>query len=241
MSTKPWYRIRAKADDEAEVLIYDEIGQNWFGEGVTAERFIEDIQAIEAETLNVRINSVGGQVFEGLAIFNALKRHPSRVVTHVDGLAASIASVVALAGEEVRIAANAFLMVHNPHGIVIGNAGDMREMAATLDKIAGSLAETYVRRTGKSEDEVRAWMDGETWFTAEEAEEAGFVDVVTEEREIKAAGDLSRFRHVPEALRSRAEKRGQPEPEPEPEEDELDLALVALAAETERTLSRTLL
>lgn len=180
---KPWYRIEAAAKDEAEIYIYGEIGLNFWGEGIGSEQFIKDLNAIKAKTINVRINSVGGSVFEGLAIYNALERAKSHatVNTHVDSIAASIASIIALAGEKVHIASNAFMMVHNPHTIVWGNASDMREMAHTLDKIRDSLVGIYAKKSGKESSEVEAWLDGEkdgTWFSAEEALEAGLVDVI---------------------------------------------------------------
>lgn len=230
---KNWYSIRAASGDEAEILIYDEIGRDFFGEGIAAEQFIKEIAQIKAATLNVRINSVGGQVFDGLAIFNALDRHAARVVTHVDGIAASIASVIALAGDEVRIAANAFLMIHNPHGIAFGDAADMRAMAETLEKVGGSLVDIYAKRTEKPEGEVRAWMDAETWFTAAEAKEAGFVDEITVAQEIKASFDLSKFAKVPKDLAARLQVVAPDKPAGP------SLEVVQLAAASLRTLDRT--
>ena len=203
---KPWYQIRAAAGEAVEILIYDEIGRNFFGEGIAAEQFVKDLADIRGRALDVRINSVGGQVFEGLAIYNALARHDAKVTVHIDGIAASIASIIALAGQDVRIAANAFMMIHNPHGIAWGNSADMREMADTLEKIAGSLVGIYQERTGRSAEAVRAWMDGETWFTAAEAKEAGLVHQVVEAQleDVRASGDLTRFSNLPEPLKPRA-------------------------------------
>src|SRR5690606_25494897 len=134
------YRIEAKADDRAEILIYDEIGADpWTGTGIGADDFVRELRAIKAPRIDVRINSVGGSVFEGNAIYNALARHPAHVDVYIDGIAASIASVIAMAGDKIYIAANAHVMIHNPHGVVWGEAGDMRRMADTLDKIRGSL------------------------------------------------------------------------------------------------------
>ena len=199
---KNWYTIKAAHGDtpEAEILIYDEIGKNFWGEGTSAEQLVRDLAEIDADTINVRINSSGGSVFEGLAIHNALERHPAKVVTHVDGLAASIASVVALAGDEVRIAENAFVMIHDPWGGQVGNSRDMRSMADTLDKVGGSLVGVYAKKTGASEDQIAAWMADETWFNAADASSIGLVDTVTEAKKVKASGDLSRFTNVPESL-----------------------------------------
>ena len=196
-------QIIAAADkkNEAEVLIYDDIGASWFGDGVSAKQFVKDLAALEdVELLTVRINSAGGDVFDGLAIYNALKRNDAVVVVEIDALAASIASVIALAGDEVRMADNAFFMIHNARGLEWGTAEDMRAMAELLDKVGGSLANVYAEKTGKPLDEIEAWMNAETWFTAEEAKDAGFVDTLTKGKKMAACADLTAFRRVPKAL-----------------------------------------
>lgn len=202
-NSRAWYSIKAAAQPDAvDVLIYDEI--SWYG--VTAEDFVKDLQGISAKTINLRINSPGGSVFDGTAIYNALRAHPAKVVAHIDGVAASIASVIALAGDEVRMAANAFFMIHNPWGVTVGDAAEMRKMADVLDKIGGTLAATYSAKCGKPKDEVQALLDAETWMTAEEAKAFGFVDVVEDsDADAKANFDLSRFGNVPQALTSPAD------------------------------------
>lgn len=190
--------IRAQEDGVVEVLLYDEIG--FFG--IDADRFVRELNSIEAEEIRVRINSPGGDVFDGVAIYNAIRRHPARVTTHIDGLAASIASVIAMAGEEVLMAENAFLMIHEPWAIVIGAARDMREMADTLDLVSeNSILRAYAGKTGMDLDELREMLEAETWLGSERAKELGFVDQITEENEASASFDLSIFKHVPEALR----------------------------------------
>ncbi len=263
MKETAWYRISAKRDGDgdgghAEILIYGEIGADWFGEGIAAEDLVKELASLDVATLDVRINSVGGQVFEGLAIYNALDRHPAKVTTHIDGMAASIASIVALAGDTVRIAENAFVMIHNAHGFSVGNATAMRKMADILEKLDGSLAETYVAKTGKSSKVIRAMMDEETWFSAAEALEAGMVDEIDEAMDVAAKFDLSKFRNVRPDVLERAAAAARPlgvSAKPEVQErleaiaDKLearvDVAeteeLVQLAAEVEETLSRTLL
>ena len=255
MKTKSWYRIAAKDGDDgdhAEILIYDEIGRNFWGEGIAAEDLVKELSALDVKTIDVRINSVGGQVFEGLAISNALDRHPATVTTHVDGMAASIASIVALAGDQVRIAENAFMMIHNPIGFEIGDANAMRKMAEILDTLTGSLADTYVAKTGKSEKVIRGMMDEETWFNAAEALEAGLVDEVDEARAVAASFDLSKFHNVRPDVLERAAERIRPAMKSDDLEVDLftseglvaagpDPELVQLAAEVEHTLSRTLL
>jgi ATP-dependent Clp protease, protease subunit len=192
----------AQTETEAEILLYDEISM-W---GITAEAFKRELDAITAPKISVRINSPGGDVFDGIAIYNALREHPSAVTTHIDGVAASSASVVALAGEQVLMAENAFYMIHNPWAFVIGNSDDLRKEADVLDKVSGSLLMAYQQKTGKTADELRALMTDETWYTAAEAAEAGFVDeVVSAESKSEALAeaasfDLSIFANVPDGL-----------------------------------------
>lgn len=182
---------------EAEILLYDEIG--FFG--IDANSFVRELKTIDAETIHLRINSPGGSVFDGVAIHNALKDHPAKIVSHIDSLAASMASVIALAGDEIVMAENAFFMIHDPWTLTVGNAQQLRKDADLLDKIADTTIRTsYMTKTGKSEDEVRAWMADETWFTAEEALAAGFVDSIEKKSEVKAKFDLSVFAKAPKAL-----------------------------------------
>jgi ATP-dependent Clp protease protease subunit len=191
--------VRNESANEADLVLYDEIGF-W---GVDARTFLQELQALDVETIHLRINSPGGNVFDGIAIANALKQHKARVVSHIDGLAASIASIIALAADEVRISENAFLMIHNAFTITIGNAEQLRKDAAVLDKLDGSLISTYVQKTGATEDQVKAWMKEETWFNADEAEEHGFIDVVDGRSEADAQFDLSMYAHAPAALARR--------------------------------------
>lgn len=198
--SRSWFSIQAKtAPDQADVLIYDYIG----GGGVTAADFAKELQALTVKTINVRINTPGGDVFDGLAIFNSLKSHGATINVQIDGIAASIGSIIAMAGQTVTMGESAFLMIHNPWALVIGNAADMREMALTLDKIGGSLAGIYATRQGVTKDQAQAWMDAETWFTAEEAKAAGLADVVQGAPSQAAAAssfDLSGYAKTPKAL-----------------------------------------
>lgn len=188
--------IRAK-DGTAEILLYDEIG--FFGTG--AEDFAREISGIDASEIRVRINSPGGDVFDGVSIFNAIRRHPAAVTTHIDGLAASIASVIALAGEKVFISENGFFMIHDPFAFVVGNAKDMMDMASLLDKISdGSIVRAYADKTGMPADDIRTLMAAETWFTSEEAIESGFADEVAEASGVEASFNLSVYNNVPDRL-----------------------------------------
>lgn len=192
--------VRAQDDDAVELLLYDEIGF-W---GITAKQFADELARIEASTIHLRVNSPGGDVFDGVAIYNTLRAKDAQVITHIDGLAASIASVIALAGDEVRIAPNAFFMIHNPWGVTIGDADLHRKMADRLDKISlGAIVSTYRAKTGAAVATIERWMDDETWFTAEQAADAGFVDVVEEVAPAEDRAlpfDLSIYQHVPAGL-----------------------------------------
>lgn len=171
------YRISAKAN-EADVLIYEDVGDSWFG-GVSAKQFADDLKALgKVDTINLRLNSAGGDVFDGLAIYRQLVDHPARVITHIDGIAASIASVIAMAGTEIRIAEAGFLMIHDAWGMQMGNADDMRRMADLLHTTTGSIADVYKARTPNTPAQIKAWMAAETWFTAAEAIDNGFASVI---------------------------------------------------------------
>lgn len=192
---KSWYRLEQK-DDTAEVYIYDAIG--FFG--VEAQDFIRDLERITADSITLRINSPGGDVFDGSAIYNALLRHPAKVHVKIDGLAASMASVIALAGDTVEMAENAFYMIHNPWSFVIGDSAAMRKEADILDKITSTAVGIYARNSSLDETEVRAAMDAETWYTAEEAKAAGFIDTIFTGSQAKAQFNLSVFAHAPEGI-----------------------------------------
>ncbi len=195
------YRIENKTAKEATVYIYDEIG--WFG--IMAETFVKDFNDIKAETIHIRINSPGGNVFDGTAIANAIKQHKSKTIVHIDGIAASISSIIAIAPDETVMAENAFFMFHEAWTIVIGNAEGLREEADLLDKIDSTiLAKAYSKKTGKKEEEIKDLMAAETWLTAEEALEMGMIDGIEEDGEEKAKAtlfDLSVFANVPDKLR----------------------------------------
>lgn len=205
---KPWYRITNATDSHVEILIYEEIGGNFFGGGVEAKSFVEDLREMRGVTdINIRINSPGGNVFEGFAIYNALTRHPAHITVDIDGLAASIASVIALAGDTVHMAQNALFMMHNPSGFAVGTAADMRLMAEALDKIQSNLVDIYISHSTLSASRVQELMDHETWLTASEALSHHLINEVTEGQQLAAHFDLSRFQHVPEQAQALAAGR----------------------------------
>jgi ATP-dependent Clp endopeptidase proteolytic subunit ClpP len=196
--------ITAKGNDTAEILVYDQIGQNsWTGEGLTAKAFAEKLSAMgKLKNINVRINSPGGSVFDGTAIYNTLKNNPAKVTTIIDGAALSVASIIAMAGDEIRMAKNGYLMIHDPSGVARGGAGDMRKMAEMLDTVKNSLVTTYAERSKQSPEKIAEMMTAETWMTASEAKELGFVDSVTESLAVAASFDAANFANAPEGFMS---------------------------------------
>jgi ATP-dependent protease ClpP protease subunit len=191
------YEIQAKADDSAEVFIYDAIGGFW---GIQASQFVKDLKAIKASVIHLRVNSPGGEVDAARAISTAIAQHPAKIIAHVDGLAASSASFIILAAAEIEMSAGAFVMVHSPWAMTVGNAADHVATAELLQKYGDAIASDYMRRTGKDEATVRAWMDAETWFSAEEAVAAGLADRVIETTAAKNQWNLTAYRNAPAAL-----------------------------------------
>ncbi|MBW6496000.1 MAG: Clp protease ClpP [Burkholderiaceae bacterium] len=206
-----WYAIRARAG-AAEVAIYDEIGAY----GVSAKGFLAELGALpEGTPIDLRLNSPGGSVFDAVAIHNAIKRHQGTVTVWIDGIAASAASYVAMAGDEIVMPENAFLMIHDPAGLVAGSAEDMRAMAGALDKVKASLVQGYTAKSGRTAEEVSALMSAETWFDAAEALAQGFADRLVAPQRIAARFDIARFRNAPLVLVEQVEA----EPEPDDESD----------------------
>jgi ATP-dependent protease ClpP protease subunit len=194
--TNTWYAMEQEIDAEgvksskAEIFIYDEIG----GFGVNANAFIEELENLgEVEQIDLRISSPGGSIIEGNVIFNAIKRHAANVTVYIDGMAASMASVIAMAGDEIIMADNALLMIHNPWTVSIGDSEQLRKDADLMDKMKSAIINAY-GRSNYSEEELEELMDATTWFTAEEAMEAGFIDGTTEG--LKAAASLNELQTI---------------------------------------------
>jgi ATP-dependent Clp endopeptidase proteolytic subunit ClpP len=192
-----WYSVKGLTEDEGEVMIYDIIGWPYND----ATELVRAIRGFTGKSLLVRINSPGGDVFDGTAIFNALANHSAKVTTRVEGVAASMASVLAMAGKEVQAYSNTMMMIHDPWVIAMGNQYDLREIADLLEKIGGNLMDIYTGKTKTGKKEMKQMMADETWMTAKEAEEKGFVDtVLTSGKAAKAQFDLSMYANAPDGF-----------------------------------------
>jgi ATP-dependent Clp endopeptidase proteolytic subunit ClpP len=170
-----WFRISNAGNGTTEVYIYDEIGF-W---GTSAADFIGQLQAISTPNIDLHVNSPGGEVFDGIAIYNAIRNHPAEVTVYVDGLAASAASFIAMSGNRVVVERNAQMMIHDAIGVVIGNATEMRTMAELLGKLSDNIADIYAQKAGGTVEHWRNMMLAETWFSAAEAVAAGLADEMT--------------------------------------------------------------
>ncbi|EGT81355.1 MULTISPECIES: ClpP-like prohead protease/major capsid protein fusion protein [Haemophilus] len=199
-NNQSWYSI--KANDTAEISIYDEIG----GWGISAQQFAKDFKALgnNLKQINLHIHSPGGDVFDGIAIYNLLKNHPSNKTVTIDGLAASMASVIAMAGTEIIMPENAMMMIHKPWGVQGGDADDMRKYADLLDKVEDTLIPAYAAKTGKSAEELAEMLAAETWLNGKECVEHGFADKLAEP--VKAMAQLQSkrlgdYNNMPKAIK----------------------------------------
>jgi ATP-dependent Clp endopeptidase proteolytic subunit ClpP len=187
-----WYNIKNTANNSVEVMIFDEIGLY----GVDAKSFIEEIKGISNDaSVLLRINSPGGSVIDGLAIYDAVNRMPQKVTARIEGLAASMASVIALAADEVTMSENSLYMIHNVWGGEVGESDDLRKAADLMDKMSSRLLSIYIKKTEQTEEQLKSWMDAETWFTAEEALAAGFINYIDVPLEMAAKYDLSKYNY----------------------------------------------
>ncbi|EPV8244743.1 ClpP-like prohead protease/major capsid protein fusion protein [Escherichia coli] len=202
MKNNSWFRMQAGGQGDADIYIYDEIGF-W---GVTAKQFVSELNALGDIThINLHINSPGGDVFEGIAIFNALKTHGASITVYVDGVAASMASVIAMVGNPVIMPENTFMMIHKPFGFTGGDAEDMRTYADLLDKVEAVLLPAYAQKTGKTTDEIAAMLADETWMSGAECLAHGFADQVTPAVKAMACIQSKRteeFKKMPESIRN---------------------------------------
>ena len=255
MKGKNFWQFKAEAGTGiGELMLYGDISEySWWDDDVTPKKFKEDLDALgDISELKIYINSGGGDVFAGQAIHSMLKRHSATKTVYIDGLAASIASVIAMAGDKIIMPKNAMMMIHKCWTIAIGNADDMRKMADDMDKIDESIIAAYVEKTGLETDDIIELMTDETWMTAQDALDYGFADEIEESKQVAASMknglllingqemDVSRFQNVPEfpkvkkPTRARAEPPApKPKPEPEPDDQAVQIAKAKMMLELE--------
>ncbi len=202
------FEIRNKSATKAEILIYGAIGASMWEDSISAKQFSEELKKLPdtVKDIVLRINSPGGDVFEGYAIANRIKQHPAKFTVYIDGLAASIASIIAIAGDEVVIGEGAQLMVHKSWTMAFGNSKDLENVIQRLEDIDEQLISLYVKRTGRSRAEIRDMVEKETWLSADEAVEYGFADKTFEDTMPIAASLLDKatwINKVPKNIKTR--------------------------------------
>ena len=200
-----WRPLAAEADDAATISIYDVIGQDWWtGEGVTSKRIAGALRAVGKKPVTVNLNSPGGDMFEGLAIYNLLREHPAEVTVRIMGLAASAASIIAMAGDRIEMGLGSFLMIHNSWGGVVGDQHDMLEANRTFAEFDAAMADIYAARTGAKASDIAKMMNDETWLRAEAAIDAGFADATFDAPEYNDADTGKKARAALDATLAKA-------------------------------------
>lgn len=191
IKTNKFWNFKNKTEGIGELTIYGPISDStWWGDEVTPKQFKKELDELgDIAELNIHINSGGGDVFAGNTIYNMIKRSKAKKTVYVDGLAASAASIIAMAGDTIIMPKNAMMMIHRAWTIVAGNANDFRKIADDLDKVDENIVSIYESRTALLKDEIVQLMDAETWLTAKEAKEYGFADEIEEEKQVAASID----------------------------------------------------
>ncbi|MEC0385535.1 Clp protease ClpP [Bacillus velezensis] len=206
-----YWSMKASGDSSADVFIFGEVvtsGYEWDDIDTSATSFKKDLDALgDLSTINLHLNSPGGSVFDGVAISSMLKQHKATVNVYIDGIAASIASVIAMAGDTIFMPSNSMMMVHNPLTLVWGNAQEMRKQADVLDKISESMKLSYLERAGEKLDKetLDNLMDNETWLSAHEAVSYGLADEVIASNQVAASVSdelFAKYHNVPSALKA---------------------------------------
>ncbi len=182
-----------------KIYLYDEIGPAYYGL-LDSKWMVDELAKAGGQDVEIRINSPGGSVFEGQAMYTLLRGYGGKVTAQIDSLAASAASFVAMAASKIMIAENAMVVVHNSWGFTMGNASEMRKTAENLDKVDAGLVAQYVARTGQTEEQIREWMAAETWMDAKEAVDRGFADEIGTPLAVKACIREGMFTKTPAAL-----------------------------------------
>lgn len=192
-----WYKIEASANDQAEILVYDVIGWPYNDAG----DLVRYVNSLGDKDILVRLNTPGGDVFDGMAIFNSLANHKGKVTIRIEALAASMGSVLAMAGKEIQAYSNTMMMIHDPWTYMAGNQYELREMADLLEKISGNMLDVYTGRSKVGKREMKEIMKAETWYTAKEAKEKGFINTILETgKATKAQFDLTMYTNAPDGI-----------------------------------------
>lgn len=237
---KPIYQLKVK-EDNAELFIYGDIasdGYKWSDSDVSASDIVNKLQGVNAKSIDVYINSYGGEVAQGLAIYNALKRHKAKVTTYVDGFACSIASVIAMAGDVRKMYDNSLLMIHHAWTIAQGNAADLEKAAEDLKTISEASKKAYMEVVNITEAELDAMLDGETWITADKAVEMGFAtEIVAAKKPEKASANALQLVYN---LLTKAEGEPPAEPDGDPDDNELESVLADIVARLEKLEEKVL-
>jgi len=243
---KRFFEFKNATGESADLYIYgDIVSYKWFENDVTANEFRKELNAIgDVKTLNIYINSYGGDVFQGQAIYSMLKRHKASKTVYIDGIAASAASFIAMSGDKIIMPSNAMMMIHRAWTIGFGNANDFLKLAADMDKIDESIMSTYQDKTGMELEKIKQLMDDETWMNADDAVEMGFADEIEAEKKVAASisntiliingiqTDMSRFKHTDTLIKKfsayeqpKEEPKNEPvkEPKEEPRSAPVDL------------------
>jgi len=199
---KKWFKFKNQTEEKANLDIFDQIGLDWWGDGITAKTFNRELSRVTAKEIDLHIDSPGGEIHDGFAIYNALKEHPAKINVIVDGLAASIASVIAMVGDTITMHKNSMLMIHEPWGGVSGNSTEMRKYADLLDKLKAQIIDVYTSRTGMDKEETTSLMDAESWLTADESVDFGFADTIIENKvKPRAFAMLAKCDNLPECFK----------------------------------------
>jgi ATP-dependent Clp protease protease subunit len=196
------FKAEATGAGSLSLEIYDVIGADIFGEGITSSAVSAAVNSAAFDSITVHLNSPGGDLFEGVAIYNILKNYGKPVNVVVDGLAASAASLIAMSGDSITMGEGSMMMIHNAMSMTFGNGDDLRAMADTLDTVSASAADLYVSRTGMKKSDVLDMMSAETWMSAKDAVKYGFADEVQGKGKYTNAFDLSGFKNTPEELKA---------------------------------------
>ncbi|PKF60709.1 peptidase S14 [Psychromonas sp. psych-6C06] len=232
---KTWFSMKASADDSALITIYDEIG----GWGISAQQFAEKLIALgDVKNITLRLDSPGGDVFQGTTIYNLLSGHAAYVTCYIDGLAASMGSVIAMAADKIIMPDTAFMMIHKPWGGQMGDADDMRDYAELLDKVESTLLKSYVKKTGLDEAHITSLLAAETWMNGSEAVEAGFADELSDSNKTSnyfTSNRMKDYHNMPAQAKALMKPKAQVPNNPAPQgADEATIRAQILAADKTR-------